>query len=50
MEASYGLGLLIGPGIGGVIFDAFGFKGMFIIFAVVGIFMIPWIYYSLAAI
>ena len=50
MEATFGLGMLLGPLIGGFMFSAFGFKGMFFCFVVVGFIMLPWTYYLLGGV
>ena len=50
MEATFGLGMLLGPLVGGFMFSAFGFKGMFFIFVLIGCIMLPWTYLLLGGI
>ena len=46
----FGLGMLLGPLIGGVMYEIFGFKGMFFIFTIIATVMLPWTYVLLGTI
>ena len=42
--------MLVGPLVGGFMFNAFGFKGMFFCFVVIGLVMLPWTFILLGGI
>lgn len=42
--------MLVGPLVGGFMFNAFGFKGMFFCFVVIGFVMLPWTFILLGGI
>ena len=50
MAATYGLGMLTGPLIGGCCYEAFGFSGVFLVFVIAGVIMLPFMYILLSAI